>query len=535
MSIIDEIRSYAKLTADCEKIIEAGPQPGNLSLYAEELSKLMKAHKELISCQLKKFYKVVDKVEQLIKQGTSKLREYVRNAFAAHFRTIDAAELVKQGQRPPTLGPDGLTVLSETIDYIPKFTNSDNDDILLEVITRYIQSSLTPLSKSTKPRITNAPYEKGSNTIHVYTQALKGFIAALEIDLSNLFPGKDESVLFYFDEITSRIIKEFIGIISSLNIHIQSHIQTDRALTFELFECTGQVINSIKAASNRIPTELTDLIDQLRYTAKLVFQDFIKYIESRVQGLTTLPNDNGICEATVEILSRLSRIADYKFSAILILQGAQNGFWIPTPRPVWADNSGKSSSGQNKSIEILASFSCDAVDALFYNLEAKAKQLGKKNSQIGFFLLTNLALMMEFARKSELMNMLGPNGGERLDKIKKRAVNLFLEDWKQVASHLMDVTIVKTGNKPLSSKDREIIKEKFKTFNAEFDALVARHKNYRISDPLLREELKKEISFISPLYNRFYDRHIGGDFSKNVDKYIKYSTKQFDKILNSLG
>jgi exocyst complex protein 7 len=88
----------------------------------------------------------------------------------------------------------------------------------------------------------------------------------------------------------------------------------------------------------------------------------------------------------------------------------------------------------------------------------------------------------------------------------------------------MDVTVVKGGSSStfgkssLSSKDREAIKEKFKNFNAEFDALVKAHKSYNITDQSLRQLLAKEVSFISPLYHRFYDKHSGGDFSKHVDK-----------------
>jgi exocyst complex protein 7 len=112
---------------------------------------------------------------------------------------------------------------------------------------------------------------------------------------------------------------------------------------------------------------------------------------------------------------------------------------------------------------------------------------------------------------------------------------MFLEGWKAVAAHLMDVTIVRPGNKSLSSKDREIIKEKFKLFNVEFEGLVAKHKSYNLTDPSLKQLLAKEVAFLSPLYHRFYDRHCGGDFSKNVDKYIKWDKQQFDKILESLG
>lgn len=87
----------------------------------------------------------------------------------------------------------------------------------------------------------------------------------------------------------------------------------------------------------------------------------------------------------------------------------------------------------------------------------------------------------------------------------------------------MDVTVVKgsastAGKSSLSSKDREAIKEKFRTFNAEFDSLVKAHKSYNITDQALRQLLAKEVAFISPLYHRFHDKHSGGDFSKHVDK-----------------
>lgn len=86
----------------------------------------------------------------------------------------------------------------------------------------------------------------------------------------------------------------------------------------------------------------------------------------------------------------------------------------------------------------------------------------------------------------------------------------------------MDVTksgtTTSSGKSSLSSKDREAIKEKFRTFNAEFDSLVKAHKSYNITDQSLRQLLAKEVAFISPLYHRFHDKHSGGDFSKHVEK-----------------
>jgi exocyst complex protein 7 len=234
----------------------------------------------------------------------------------------------------------------------------------------------------------------------------------------------------------------------------------------------------------------------------------------------------------------MGKMADYKNSALTAISTMVISSWIPSPKPVWASQlTAPSSTGMMIApIDLLSAYFSDSIDALFLGLEFKAKAIGKPRSQIGFFLLTNLTLIERYCTKSDIHKILGEDGGERVKRLQKRGLNLFLDGWKGAAAHLMDVTRPGgNSNKPLSSKDREIIKEKFKTFNVEFDGLVQRHKSYNLTDTALRQLLAKEIAFISPLYHRFYDKHQGGDFSKNVDKYIKYNKQQFDKILESLG
>lgn len=71
-------------------------------------------------------------------------------------------------------------------------------------------------------------------------------------------------------------------------------------------------------------------------------------------------------------------------------------------------------------------------------------------------------MIEHYVTSSDIYKILGSVGAERLEKLKKRGVDLFLEGWKNAASLLMDVTVVKgPPGKGLSSKDREAIKEKF--------------------------------------------------------------------------
>jgi len=70
-------------------------------------------------------------------------------------------------------------------------------------------------------------------------------------------------------------------------------------------------------------------------------------------------------------------------------------------------------------------------------------------------------------------------------------------------------------------------------FNATFDELVARHKQFRMEKEVkkvLTEDLNKTIP---PLYGKFWDRY--HDIDKGKGKYVKYDKAQLAAVLASLG
>lgn len=87
--------------------------------------------------------------------------------------------------------------------------------------------------------------------------------------------------------------------------------------------------------------------------------------------------------------------------------------------------------------------------------------------------------------------------------------------------------------KGLGSKDKDTIKEKFKTFNTSFDELCCRHKAMGMEREV-RIQLAREVqAMIEPLYSRFWDRY--HEIDKGKGKYVKYDKGSLSAQLATLA
>lgn len=595
LNVVHGIRDYASVTEECESIIVKGPEVVGIPAYASTLERLNNALEDLQNANLQTFYKVIEKAEMLVKKGNANLKDYFRKLLSQMFQTIDVSDYVSKDIRLPVIKTQEMMTLRQLYNVFKTHSKIDHrepDKIYFEICSKYIKSSLSTLEGKSRPpqtpptpsidqvtatMSTNAnqanssngagnglpssaanilniskapPYERGSNAIVKYADALSLLLSAEFENCTRLFPDNKGTQDYYFEHICTSSLSDFVNLSNNICKHVRTHLATDSMLAFEVIEAIGHLINTVKMITKIVPTVLSTAMKDAQDTTHLIFTEFIKYIEFRVQNLISLPSDNGVCDATIDVMSRMKRFADHKNSALVSISTMNSEGWLSNPKPTWYTtftSSGAVSAAASNPVELLSSYFSDAIDALFVSLELKAKFLQKKTTQVGFFLLTNLTLIERYVTKSDIYMILGATGSDRLERLKKRGLNLFLVGyvtlffiinfrklltfffcflirWKNAASLLMDVTVVKGsssstfGKSSLSSKDREAIKEKFKNFNAEFETLVKAHKSYNITDQSLRQLLAKEVTFISPLYHRFYDKHSGGDFSKHVDK-----------------
>jgi len=144
-----------------------------------------------------------------------------------------------------------------------------------------------------------------------------------------------------------------------------------------------------------------------------------------------------------------------------------------------------------------------------------------------------------------------PSSISRIETFRKRGTSVYLDAWRETSQHLLDVQYTSRGSggsarppsggpvdsaaiiKSLSSRDKDTIKEKFKSFNATFDDLVARHRALYMEREV-RGALSREVqAVIEPLYARFWDRY--HEIDKGRGKYVKYDKGSLSAQLSSLA
>lgn len=341
----------------------------------------------------------------------------------------------------------------------------------------------------------------------------------------------------------------FITTMKTFGLMIKKNIATDCFYVFDVLECIHVTSGNILLSTDTSVFNFDEPYKDLKRTAQESFEELLKHTEMSVQALSSLPADFAVLDTTKDFTSRLLRFGDYDtiLASILTPIGPPSKWQLRLNySTVFQTGNTVNTKSSYHGTEILSIFMADCIDTLIVNIEIKAKSLTKKSPPVGLQVITNLMFVERMVKRDPIISsILGGFGGlERLEKLKKRAMNIFLEGWKTCAAHLMDATVVRnnstTSRGNMSSKDREAIKEKFrvcsfcecvylssflilidinlKNFNSDFEDLISRFKNYNIADAEVRAYLAKEVAFISPLYYRFYERHKAGDFSKHTEK-----------------
>lgn len=149
------------------------------------------------------------------------------------------------------------------------------------------------------------------------------------------------------------------------------------------------------------------------------------------------------------------------------------------------------------------------LDLLLLDLEAKAKNY-KKPVLASLFILNNAHYTLKSIKGTVLTAVVSPTVMSNIDKMMKKQFDSYRNSWIPIIEHLMDNTKINDNGKivtQLSKAQRDVIKDKFKNFNKDFDDVFATQKNYAIPDPELRTQVIKEVrQILCPMFDRFYDR-----------------------------
>ena len=85
-----------------------------------------------------------------------------------------------------------------------------------------------------------------------------------------------------------------------------------------------------------------------------------------------------------------------------------------------------------------------------------------------------------------------------------------------------------------NEKYSRVIKDKFEVWNKDFKEICMTQRMYSIPDVELRESLKRDNKeYVCPIYSRFYEKYHHLPFSKNPEKYVKYTPAEVSSQIDS--
>ncbi|KAL2708921.1 Exocyst complex protein EXO70 [Kluyveromyces marxianus] len=448
----------------------------------------------------------------------------------------------------PYYDDEYLAQMAVILDYFENSTQKESMvDIFIKQRIRLVSQSLAFLEPFTKQITTgpNVPYQKGSSGVNPYTEAMLGFIANENSLVQDLYSKEAARQPIIFGKLCSPIVQNYLKIIKHNRQLLQKDKDNVGLFSFELSDKVNDVLRLLRGKNVPESESLNTELIEIQRISHSLFQELFSYINTKTRSMSQVPSDNGVTEPTVDIMSRIRKFSEYKSGCLSTIQAMSRVQWLPKdPKIPWTIS--KSQESDYSSTSLLSSFFGDSIDYLIFGLERRAQEtlnpqheihiLSNKRfpniQRIGFFLLNNLSLIDQVVQRSEINSILGELGLQRLEKLRKKYINYYVSDWRDLTAILLDQTFVDSSGK-ISSKEKDQIKEKFKKFHDGFEDLVSRSKSYRISDPALKKLLKQEIvSLLLPMYERFYNRY--KDSFKHPRKHIKYTPSELMNVLNTI-
>ncbi|GLT90113.1 hypothetical protein SLE2022_080630 [Rubroshorea leprosula] len=183
----------------------------------------------------------------------------------------------------------------------------------------------------------------------------------------------------------------------------------------------------------------------------------------------------------------------------------------------------------------LATITTRIVQALQTNLDGKSKQY-KDPALTQLFLMNNVHYIVRSVRRTEAKDLLGDDWVQ----IHRRIVQQHANQYKRVSwAKILQCLTVQGGAPPGGGLDsssgisRANVKDRCKTFNAQFEELHQRQSQWTVPDSELRESLRLAVAeVLLPAYRSFV-RRFGPviDNGKSSLKYIKYTPEDLEHML----
>lgn len=263
---------------------------------------------------------------------------------------------------------------------------------------------------------------------------------------------------------------------------------------------------------------LPGLAVTLQTTLNKALEELVDSVKTDPEG--KMPRDGTVHELTSNVMVVLEQLLGFVESAGAVLA-------------VWDLASFSASRDPNRAA--LAQYVTRVLSALNLTLHNKSAKYEDTALQ-AVFRLNNLHYVLRALTRSGLLQVVEtyePSLGQKYQDQIRDQKRLYSQSWSRVLHYVLEVDRPLSPSAKLKDKDRQSIKDKFTGFNRELDELFRVQKAYAVPDVELRESLKRDNKeFVLPKYKLFYDKYTAVPFTKNPDKYLKYSPLDVSNLID---
>ncbi|KAG0235112.1 exocyst complex component exo70 [Mortierella sp. GBA43] len=559
VAALEAILSYFDLAAKEEAIVSRQLATQDLQAYLQSMGRIREYLRAMSSIKLKAGEGVVQQLKRSLKTAANQLDSRFKTVLAQNSTPMDLKVVTSTDRKDipalPSAVTQTLTILVKNlaeIDGDPNATPTGYLKSYCEIRANCMIKSLAPLYQSSNVEL-KAVYEKGSSPFLIYTTALLK-LCRNEADLADTLLDPKVLSLAFMGSIMPPI-EQWVETGRSITRRVRKTYASEVGVVFDVIEALESNMNTYsdlhavksKLARRQKENDALELLKTFKATAMRTFIDFITDVRNQNNPkYQAMPLDGTVHQLTSDTLNYIKRLMTHQPMVESILNLIGDGSWNASEAAPQARRSG-GRSGRNAALQ---HYFADVLEALVQNIEAKSK-FYKKNVLTQIFLLNNYFYISKSVRTTpgllEVLN--GPDSANAppnsltsaiYERPLKQNVDQYQDNWKTCVEHLMDVTYVQDGGvqQVLNSNQRQMVKDKFKNFNHDFEELWKVQKQYSIPDVDLRVMVLKDVNQIMiPMYDKFLAKYGSSasatmEFTKNAQKYIRYDVSMIKDMVN---
>lgn len=377
----------------------------------------------------------------------------------------------------------------------------------------------------------------GANYI-AFCKSLLRLIQSERELMKSIIPEQSQSTIF--DKLIQAAMEDFISegeaIINILKRHFNKHNYSAIQQVFPILKAFIAIqpdfYVTLQETFHRTQKQFPTLIHAMESVSAKALDDFADGIKHGPDKHSNMPSDGTVHELTRNTLLFMEQLLPYTDtvgSMLVTMQEDQTGNFFTRDTELF--------------IKVVSGYIQRVLGALGLNLELKAR-VYEAPTLSSLFLLNNYNYIVKALQRSGLLALLQEGGITGVENQYQQLINeqktTYSKCWGKVLNVLLEMEKPMSGHKAnepqakLKDKQRQAIKDKFKGFNTEFEELHQIQKTYAVPDTQLRDQLRSEnVELILPLYTAFREKFASLPFTKNPEKYIKYTVDEVEAMLKT--